>query len=377
MMKILYIGPWASDQALFGRKAANQAATAWSRGLLDALSEAGCSVRVCTHCREQIWPMGELRPGDKRDFFESCPVRFSRYWNIPRLRDFSLMGAYRKMIRDEVAECRPDVVLLYNMEPYHASAAEVLTELGVRWIPMILDENEVGACGWELFSQRVKDAAGLIFLSHWGFANCPVALPKLHLDGGVRSPGGQAYTDLQKSGQKTVVYSGVYDAGYGGLTRLFEIFSAVSDQSCRFLLTGKDAKGNLKRYLRQEPRAAYCGFVSRDELQRIHAQATVFVNPRPRESSENRMTFPSKLLEYLAYGKPVVSTWTEGLAPEYRDVLLVPEGNTPEAFARLIDEALNYSRDEQLALQQRIVAWVSAHTWKEQGKRLVKFLSTN
>jgi len=373
-MKILYIGPWASDLALFGRKAANQAATTWSRGLLEALIEGGCSVRVCTHCREQLWPMGELWPGENNDFFESCPVRFSRYWNIPRLRDFSLMDAYRKMIRDEVADCRPDVVLLYNMEPYHAAAAEVLTGLGVRCIPMILDENEVGACGWEHFSQRVKDAAGLIFLSYWGFANCPMALPKLHLDGGVRSASVQALTDLQNCGQKTVVYSGVYDEGYGGLTRLFDIFAAVTDQSCRFILTGKDAKGNLKRYLRQEPRAEYCGFVSRDELQRIHAQATVFVNPRPSEASENRMTFPSKLLEYLAYGKPVVSTWTEGLAPEYRKVLLVPEGNTPEAFGRLIDEALNYSCDEQNALQRRILTWGSSHTWKEQAKRLVEFV---
>jgi glycosyltransferase involved in cell wall biosynthesis len=276
-----------------------------------------------------------------------------------------------------VADSRPDVVLLYNMEPYHCVAADVLTALGVRWIPVILDENEVGACGWELFSQRVRDAAGLIFLSYWGFANCPVALPKLHLDGGVRSERVQDLTDLQNCGQKTVVYSGVYDEGYGGLTRLFEIFAAVTDQTCRFVLTGKDAKGNLKRYLRHEPRAEYCGFVARDVLQRIHAQATVFVNPRPSDAPENRMTFPSKLLEYLSYGKPVVSTWTEGLAPEYRDVLLVPEGNTPEAFARLIDEALNCSCDERNALQRRIATWAASHTWEEQAKRLVAFLSTN
>jgi glycosyltransferase involved in cell wall biosynthesis len=308
------------------------------------------------------------------DFPERCTVRFSRYWNIPRLRDFSLMDAYRKMIRKEVAECRPNVMLLYNMEPYHASAAEVLIAEGVRWIPIILDEDEVGARGWDRFSQRVKDAAGLVFLSHWGFVNCPVAIPKLHLDGGVRTETIQALSDLGKSGPKTVLYSGVYVEGYGGLKRLFEIFSAITDQSCRFLLTGKDAKGNLKRYLPLEPRATYLGFVSRDELKRIHSEATVFVNTRSSEASENRMTFPSKLLEYLSYGKPIVSTWTEGLAPEYRELLLVPEQNTVQCFARLIEEALNYSHDEQLALQQRILTWASSHTWKAQATRLVEFI---
>jgi glycosyltransferase involved in cell wall biosynthesis len=88
------------------------------------------------------------------------------------------------------------------------------------------------------------------------------------------------------------------------------------------------------------------------------------------------MTFPSKLLEYLPYGKPIVSTWTEGLSPEYRDLLLVPEGNAPEAFAHLIDEALIYSRDEQLALQRRISGWASTHTWKIQAERLSTWIAS-
>jgi glycosyltransferase involved in cell wall biosynthesis len=375
-MKILYIGPWARDQALFGRKAANQAATAWSRGLIHALMDSGCSVRVCTHCREQFWPLGELRPGNEKDFFESCPVRFSRYLNIPLRRDFSLMDVYRKMVQKEVANDRPDIVLLYNMEPYYSSVTEVLTAQGVRWIPIILDENEVGARGWDLFSQRVNDADGLVFLSYWGFANCLLAIPKLHLAGGVRAENIEVPSDLVNQREKSVVYSGVYDEGYGGLERLFEIFAAVATPGCRFVLTGKDAKGNLKKYLRKEARATYAGFVSQDELQSIHAAATVFVNPRPSEASENRMTFPSKLLEYLSYGKPIVSTWTEGLSPEYREVLLIPQENTPEAFARLIDEALNYSHDEKFALQRRIAVWASEHTWREQVKRLVEFMES-
>lgn len=376
-MKILYIGPWASDLALFGRRATNQAATAWSRGLLRALKEAGCSIRVCTHCREQFWPLGEMFPGEEPDFPASFPVRFSKYWNIPRLRDFSLIGTYRRMIRDEVARCRPDVVLLYNMEPYHCVVSDELTTLQMPWIPIILDENEVGERGWTSFSERVGGAAGLVFLSYWGFANCPLKLPKLHLDGGVCAENMKGLDEVVGvDGRKTVVYSGVYDEGYGGLNDLFDVFTAVETPSCRFVLTGKDAKGNLKRTLRREPRAEYRGFVTREELHDIHCGATVFVNPRPVEAFANRMTFPSKLLEYLSYGKPVVSTWTEGLAPDYREVLLVPEGHTPEAFARLVDEALNFSHDERRALQRRIAAWAVSHTWGKQAKRLVEFVES-
>ena len=41
-MKILWIGPFFSDEALFKKKAANQAAAKWSRGLLKGLKHAGC-----------------------------------------------------------------------------------------------------------------------------------------------------------------------------------------------------------------------------------------------------------------------------------------------------------------------------------------------
>lgn len=377
MLKILYIGPWASDQALFARKATNQAATQWARGLINGLLENGAEVRVCTHCREQVWPLGELRPGRREDFHEACGLRFSSYWNVPLARDAFLSGVYRKMIRDEVTECRPDIFLLYNMEPYHCAASDVLTALQVPWIPIILDENEVGEKGWERFTARVRDAAGLIFLSYWGFAHCPLTLPKLHLDGGVAPGRMQQGIGVQGQPRKTVVYSGVYDEGYGGLQKLFEIFSAVRNQACRFLLTGKDAQGNLKKYLKRDPRVEYLGFLSRDALMRVHAEASVFINPRPRQDSANRMTFPSKLLDYLAYGKPTVSTWTEGLAPDYRNLLLVPEQDTPEAYAALIDEALSESPDSRLKRENSIADWVSTHTWEDQAKRLIQWITQN
>lgn len=374
-MKILYIGPWASDQALFSRKATNQAATQWASELLRALTNCGCSVRVCTHCREQVWPLGELRPGRREDFHEACDSRFSAYWNLPLARDSFLAGAYRKMIHAEVVEYRPDIVLLYNMDSCHCAASEVLIDLQVPWIPIILDENEVGEKGWTHFSARVKGAAGVIFLSYWGFEHCPLPLPKMHLDGGVASGRMQHGIGVKEQPQKTVVYSGVYDEGYGGLQKLFDIFSEVRSQTCRFLLTGKDAQGKLKRYLRRDPRVEYAGFLSRDELMRVHAESSVFINPRPSQYSENRMTFPSKLLDYLAYGKPIVSTWTEGLAPEYQNLLLVPALDTPKAYAALIDKTLMLTADDQMRLQQRIKSWTLTHTWQYQAERLVEFVN--
>ena len=330
-INVLWLGPWHSDAALHGRKAVNQAATQWTRGLLRGLEDAGCLIRVCTHCSEQYWPQGDIWPGEPKDFDPTYPLQHVHYANLPFVREPWLAAAYQSMVAREVDSHRPDVVLSYNLAPHQCAVPDILAAQGIKWVPIILDQDDPEPDGWAAFRKQSRGASGLVFLSHWGFRHCPAEVPVLHLDGGVdqwRGKEGERHT------AKTVVYSGKYDDRYGGLDKLFEVFAAVEVPGCQFVLTGKDPKNRLSRYLRAEPRAKYFGFVDEQILHTIHVSASAFINPRPPAVADNRMTFPSKLIHYLSYGKPVVSTWTDGLAPEYRDLLLVPPEAAPWEFAR-------------------------------------------
>lgn len=68
---------------------------------------------------------------------------------------------------------------------------------------------------------------------------------------------------------------------------------------------------------------------------------------------------PVKLKEYLALGKPVVSTPFPELR---RSGTLCLEASGPEAFAAAIDKAL---RDDDPTEQERRRAWASQHTWDQ------------
>ena len=371
-LRVLWLGPWHSEQALYGRKAVNQAATRWSRGLLHGLSACGCEVRVCTHCREQSWPWGELVPGRFSDFDPTYPVRSARYLNLPVLREIMLGSAYLRMVKREAEAFRPDVVLSYNLEPYHCAVAGYLAQQKIRWVPIILDQDDPAPDAWAVFSRQAAGASGLVFLSYWGSQNCPLSLPRLHLDGGVDQWRGDEPVSAENN---WVVYSGKFDDRYGGLDALFEIFSRVKLQGCRFILTGKDPKGRLGAYLRREPRAEYRGFLAEPALHELHLRASVFINPRPPAVSDNRMTFPSKLLHYLAYGKPVVSTWTDGLSPEYRELLTLSETQEPAGYAALIERELGSGAEGRLAQLQRMKRWINeTHTWDIQAARLVRWM---
>ena len=67
----------------------------------------------------------------------------------------------------------------------------------------------------------------------------------------------------------------------------------------------------------------YLGFVEREELLRTMQRGLVLVNPRPPSLPEHRYNFPSKILEYLATGRPVISTTSADIAEEYGKYLLL------------------------------------------------------
>jgi glycosyltransferase involved in cell wall biosynthesis len=369
-VRILWLGPWHSDEALYGRKAPNQAATRWARGFVHALARQGCSIQILTHCREQYWPKGDFWPGLQKDFDLTYPLQFVRYTNAPCLRNRWLSWAYRLRISQILQTYKPDVVLSYNMEGYHCAAAGVLARKSIKWVPIILDQDDPELTRWKGFTQEAKRASGLVFLSHWGYQHCPLRLPVIHLDGGV-----EHWMGMLDGDKKTIVYSGKYDDHHGGLDLLFKMFASVQDPDCRFLLTGKDALNRLPGYLAQEKRATYCGFLTDSELTKVYRQATAFINPVRPDVNVNRMNFPSKLLDYLAYGKPIISTWTDGLSPEYRDLLMVPDANEPAAYARLIDQAMVMDASARLGLFERMQKWVeTTHTWDIQATRLIDWI---
>jgi glycosyltransferase involved in cell wall biosynthesis len=373
-LRILWLGHWHSDKALLEYKAVNQAATAWSRGFLGGLSDTGCEIFVCSHCWEQSWPYGQLVPGHSTDFDRSFPVKYARYLNLPGVKDICLKRQYKSMVACSIRDYKPDIVFSYNMYPYHCCVKDVVREAGAAWIPVILDQADPQVDNWSSFQKLSSGASGIVFLSYWGYKNCPLDLPKIHLDGGLVNLVAQANVNMPAN---IVVYSGKYDDRYGGLDLLFEIFRNIKCPDCKFILTGKDPNNLLKKYLNADKRFEYTGFMNTKDFDEQCQIGSVFINPRPPLVSDNRMAFPSKLLNYLQYGKPVVSTWTDGLSPEYREILLIPETNEnlSEDCAQLIDRALSMNRIDRIQLAQKISEWIDvSHTWKRQAARLISWL---
>ena len=120
------------------------------------------------------------------------------------------------------------------------------------------------------------------------------------------------------------------------------------------------------------------GFVSDRELHEICLRASVFLNTRDPGIADNILNFPSKIPNYLAYGKPVVSTWIDSLSDDYRKVLQVVESDAPSAFADQVSRTLMWSEAERQRYLHQVREWfLETRLWAVQARRLEKWMTAN
>jgi glycosyltransferase involved in cell wall biosynthesis len=115
--------------------------------------------------------------------------------------------------------------------------------------------------------------------------------------------------------------------------------------------------------------------VDRAQLLREYAAADLLVNPHRTDLASSRHVFPSKLLEYLACGRPVLTTALPWMAAEYGHCCHVLDDESPEGVAAALAGLASIPVEERLDQARRARAWVLAEkSWDRQGERLGAFL---
>ena len=375
-MRVLWLGGLHSDHALLKRVAVNQAAVKWTRGLIGGLRENGVDVFGLTHCYEQAWPQGEFFPGTQLDFDPGLDLTWCKYMNVPGLREWDLGVRYSSKVKKIFEQQHIDAMVCYNvLHPYHVKAMGVARRMGIPCFPIILDGDDPRKDSWRWLLQGTKDADGIVFLSNWMARNYPGDLPVLQMDGGSAAWfGDEAQAKIQKN---LIVYSGGLDH-WRGLDFLVEVVKQLTNSEYRFIICGKCDQKTIYEKMGCDPRIEVKGFVSDRELHEICLRASVFLNTRDPGIADNILNFPSKIPNYLAYGKPVVSTWIDSLSDDYRKVLQVVESDAPSAFADQVSRTLMWSEAERQRYLHQVREWfLETRLWAVQARRLEKWMTAN
>ncbi len=213
-----------------------------------------------------------------------------------------------------------------------------------------------------LTPQLARDfAPGVPALVMEGFADAGLALP---------SP-------LQRSRgrEQRVSYAGGISEDYG-VRNLVLAFMQIEDAKLRLDLFGR---GPLEPWVQQkcrdDRRIRYHGALPHDQVIGELRRSQILVNARPAHQSFVQYSFPSKLLEYMALGVPVVTTRLAGIPRDYYPYLELVDDDSVDALTRAILAVRTAPVDcaHRARLAQEYVLAKKSIT--AQGERIERFLS--
>lgn len=150
----------------------------------------------------------------------------------------------------------------------------------------------------------------------------------------------------KKYKERVIMYTGALYEKYG-IKSLIEAFIKLEDNDIRLWLYGNgDMVQLIKHYESLDNRIKYFGVVPNDIVVQEQLKATLLVNPRPSVDEFTKYSFPSKNMEYMVSGTPILTTPLQGMPKEYYDYVYIFEDESIIGMSNTIAKILSKSKEE-------------------------------
>lgn len=152
----------------------------------------------------------------------------------------------------------------------------------------------------------------------------------------------------KKGNDRIILYAGSLSRKYG-LGDLVDGFRQADLPNTRLHIYGAgDYAEELEAIAKEDPRIYYGGMLLSGEVVPKELEATLLVNPRPTNEEFVKYSFPSKTMEYMATGTPVLTTVLPGLPKEYYPHVYFIKEENASGIARALQQTLAASDEELL-----------------------------
>lgn len=163
-------------------------------------------------------------------------------------------------------------------------------------------------------------------------------------------------TELKRtelSDKKIILYTGTLHQKFG-VMNLVKAFQQIDDPGYRLVICGiGDSAEVIRKTAENDSRISFLGQLSRDEVLEWQKKATVLVNPRQNNEDFTKYSFPSKTMEYLSSGIPVVAYKLDGIPDEYDQYIQYVEGDSIEELKRKLVEVCELPVEDRVRIGQK------------------------
>lgn len=135
---------------------------------------------------------------------------------------------------------------------------------------------------------------------------------------------------------RTIMYTGALKEVYG-LKLLVDAFLAANLDDTELHLYGSgDFERELRSICAENHNIKYFGTVPNETAVKAQMRATLLVNPRFTDGEYTKYSFPSKNMEYMVSGTPVLTTRLPGMPKEYYEYVYLIKTETVGGLAETL-----------------------------------------
>ena len=212
---------------------------------------------------------------------------------------------------------------------------------------------------------------GYVCFSRWQMERLDPSKPFMVMEGfsiGTPSAGEDAHKE--EGNGKVFLYAGNLQRDSGVLD-FARAFAQASLPDAQLWICGEGEQ-------RAEIEALGCpairllGILPREEVLRLERQACVLVNPRPVQEAYAKYSFPSKNMEYMVSGTPLLTTNLPGMPAEYRPYVYLVEEDTADGIRAALERTFSHPLSERREKGRAARAFVLGNkTNLQQAKKLL------
>ena len=153
--------------------------------------------------------------------------------------------------------------------------------------------------------------------------------------------------DIKKKYKKKIChYAGRIDKKYG-IEILINGFIAANIKNAELHIYGEgDFAKELMTICQKNNSIIYYGILPNELIIEEQIKSTLLINPRPSCEDSSKYAFPSKNMEYISSGTPLLTTLLPGMPNEYLKYVYIVSDETIEGYKNCLNDILNKSTEE-------------------------------
>jgi glycosyltransferase involved in cell wall biosynthesis len=161
--------------------------------------------------------------------------------------------------------------------------------------------------------------------------------------------------------EKIVHYSGGLYEKFG-VKSLIEAFMLIKGDNIKLHLFGN---GDLVEYInyciKKDNRIIFFGYRENKEILKDQKKSLILVNPRYSTEEYTKYSFPSKTIEYMSSGVPLLTTKLPGIPSEYFEFVYSIVNETIDGYKTSLEKILNKPKCELISFGAIAKDFVMTH----------------